>query len=172
MSTAKIPALLLENVYPLADALQIDLMVNDRSGRVRILGEQEVECDTGGVTFSMKPRVCASGVHKDEAWVLVRIIGDLCLLLTYLKKDDLLYAWVVDGMKGNIPINDGDTAGRYNGLTSLEVVDKLKYGRVAIFRRDANKKWSVLDVGGLDERLGAVAKEKRRQSHSKSRNPA
>ena len=49
-------------VYPLADHLQLNLVLNDRKGKLRVVDTgEEIDIKTGGLTFGVAPRVYAYG---------------------------------------------------------------------------------------------------------------
>jgi hypothetical protein len=142
----------LDLIYPLADALQIRLFYNATKQGVRIRGAEKMSLpiDATGESIPFEIKVHASTVGENEAWVLMRVRGNLWVLLGYLKKNQELQLCLVDASKGYFGPVSADS---YSGLSLADVCGKIGRGIVAVYYRTKEEApWSRLD----DEPLTTV----------------
>jgi hypothetical protein len=132
-------------IYPLADTLQMKLFYNATPKGVRIRGAQKMylPIDSKGETLPFEIKVHASTVGDNEAWVLMRVRGELWVLLGYLKQGREVQLCMVDASKAHFgPV----TADSFSGLSLSEVLGKIGGGVVAsYYRLKEESEWRRLD---------------------------
>ena len=139
-------------IYPIADALQMKLFYNSTAKGVRIRGAEKMTLPIDGKdeTIPFEVKVHASTVGEAEAWALMRVRGDLWVLLGYLQKNRELQFCIVDASKAHIgPV----TADEMSGLPLVKVAEKLARGIVAVYyRRKEESDWRAIDgIDSVDE---------------------
>jgi hypothetical protein len=152
----------LDLIYPLADALQMKLFYNASSKGVQIKGTEKMSLPIdakGDETIPFELKAHASTVGDGEAWVLLRVRGNLWILVGYLKSNRELQLCIVDADKGRIgPV----TASSLNGLTLAKAAHSIGRGIVATFYRGKDEsEWRSLDdvSGPVDEGQAGEAQE-------------
>lgn len=146
-------------VGPLADALQMPLMVNDQRGKLRIVGDLDMELATGGVTFDVAPKVVASGVSKTDVWVLVHIKGMLYIWLNHSLDLKKLHLWIV-----RLP-EKFDRSMLAGNMAVTEITQRLEDKLITIYERDAEGTEWTEHANSLGGQSSGVAEEQRRQDH-------
>lgn len=150
--------------YALADALQMDLIVNDQKDKLRIVGELEMKFETGGVEFDINPEVIASGVSAKDVWVFLHLRGDLYLWLNHAVDLKELYLWVIDRKLSDM---SGEQAiGLINNSSTEFVSSALEKACVAVFKRGVGgSQWTRTDASRVDGRPGRGAEKDSRKDH-------
>lgn len=136
----------LDLIYPIADALQLKLFYNVTEKGARIRGAEKMSLpldaeDKESIPFEIK--VHASTVGENSAWALLKVRGDLWILVGYLRSGRELQLCIVDESKARFgPV----TAAEWSGLSVDGVLNKLGRGVVAsYYRHKDDSEWRELN---------------------------
>lgn len=139
---------LLENVYPLADALQMSLGVYSPASKPQRLVNvgkppaREVKLSEG-LEIPVKCDVLCSHISKDAGAVLVFLREDLFVFVTYERKDKSFVMDIVDGKQGGL---SRDTLKKLDGSDLDELEKAIIPGIVASFTKPLRaSKWEPLE---------------------------
>jgi hypothetical protein len=157
-------------VYPLADALQMNLAVMDKGGVVSIVlpenPNKRIHLIGAEIPFPLECTLKGSYVGPYSANLILRVMGDLHLVMAYSSTIKLLTAVVLDA---NILPLTPKTMERINGHALPEILDVVEEAVVAIYTckyqettwREEKKDAYILDnrhTGGIVESSGGKAK--------------
>lgn len=137
-------------VYPLADAMLMDLDLTELRGQYTLRGEFKIVLDTlpGVDPLDFTVQVKASYVGKDSAGVLLKVRKKLYAYLDFDKPRNMLYFTLIDADK--IGMNEANAAVMYHGMPPAEAALKYEKGIVALFQRGykSEQPWTRVDTTG------------------------
>lgn len=139
----------LDMIYPLADTLQMRLILNVRGEAMRIVGDQKIKLPVREGFFDVPAEIVvkASRITPKESWVLLHVRENLWIFLAYLQGEKELYFWIIDAEKIS-PEDRPKTGGIYQDKDISYCVEKLGPGAVAIYRRKKDEtNWTLMGAG-------------------------
>lgn len=92
-----------ELLFPLADAIEFPLRITEKNSLERAYPKDVAEYALGSSSFPLQCEILSSGFGISTAWLLMRIRGDLGLLVGHDVSEEMVYSHVVDLSKVHAP---------------------------------------------------------------------